>query len=839
MDIREFKNTYNEYSPCAVWDWCAKPTAQEIDARLCEFSNMRIYTVFLRPSKGLVLEYLSGDFFELVRTAARRSEKYNISLWICDENSSASGHGGGEITSVPDYCMRDIVKADEKTILKDDIPLEGGYVLRDMSRVRASHRAPLADITDSFVTQCFTDHVYTSYLRECRRFIGHEIHGFITSINFPSDALLFSPSALKRLGDISPAYCARALTSDDTAFSKKYYRAFSDCIADNFTLSVKEKCAENNLQLCTGVKGADFISRQSQYIKADTVCVEMDSESPDIVEFKLAESICAQFEKPLITRLLSPSYASCSKRYNDAAFFAALGSSRICYDSVAFSLADRRKYEEHTVTLSKHTEKDVSDRVSRFCNICAKTASAAKLLIIYSPENKGIITSLSEKLLQRGIPFHITEEAIFEKYAAVSSDSIRIGIFNYTDIITPDTFTISDVFMGRKLPLDENIFSQLEELTQKDFPEISAESSIYINYRCDENDKYIFVSGRGSDADISVQTNGKALCVADSANGEIYKIPETDGKCVFTLRTGKTALLIYSDTIRADEAPPYAGDIEIIPSNKECDVEFALTAAGENILPLKRVNACFGKKSYRESNIDDLHREFYSLNDNETVKVKYPFIANLEEIGAVKAYIEYADNFDSIELNGKALSGFTTSQKDPRFFGLDITKYLAEGKNTFALEYKKFSNYNADFSSLTPPHFYSFNPTSFEPIFLCGDFDCQDSHLSSCEEYDTDVSLCGMPYYYGALTYNARLPEGDLSNTMLCVYGDFDICRIKVGKRERTFFTNEPMIEVFNLDYGEIAEITIFNTPYNLLRASSRSAKPFGLKAVELHKFSE
>ena len=326
--------------------------------------------------------------------------------------------------------------------------------------------------------------------------------------------------------------------------------------------------------------------------------------------------------------------------------------------------------------------------------------------------------------------------------------------------------------------------------------------------------------------------------MADPSNGEVYKIPQADGKCAFTLRTGKTALLIYSDTIRADEAPPYAGEIEIIPSHKECDLPFALAAADENLLPLKRVNACFGKKSYRESNIDDLHREFYSLNDNETVKVKYPFTVNLKGIGNVTAYIEYADNFDSIELNGKSLSGFTASKKDPRFFGLDITEHLADGKNTFALEYKKFSNYNSDFSSLTPPHFYSFNPTSFEPIYLCGDFDCDGSLLTRIDEYGADVSLTGMPHYYGALTYNATLPDSDLSNTMLYVKGDFDICRIKFGKREQIFFTDSPMIEVFNLDCGEVATITIFNTPYNLLRPASCDSKPFGLKAVELCKFN-
>ena len=118
MDIREFKNTYKEYAPSLIWDWCAKPTAEEIDSKLYEFSQMGISHVYIRPSKGLVLPYLSSDYFELIRTAARRSGKYGIALGICDEDSSASGNGGGEITSVSAYRMRDILKVKKAEIEK-------------------------------------------------------------------------------------------------------------------------------------------------------------------------------------------------------------------------------------------------------------------------------------------------------------------------------------------------------------------------------------------------------------------------------------------------------------------------------------------------------------------------------------------------------------------------------------------------------------------------------------------------------------------------------------------------------------------------------------------------
>jgi hypothetical protein len=56
----------------------------------------------------------------------------------------------------------------------------------------------------------------------------------------------------------------------------------------------------------------------------------------------------------------------------------------------------------------------------------------------------------------------------------------------------------------------------------------------------------------------------------------------------------------------------------------------------------------------------------------------------------------------------------------------------------------------------------------------------------------------------------------------------------KIGKRELTFYSEVPETELFNLDSGTIAEITVFNTPYNLLRTTGEKAKPFGIDKIEI-----
>jgi len=829
MDIREFKNTYKEYAPSLVWDWCAKPTAEEIDVRLMEFADMGISRVYIRPSKGLVLPYLSADYFELIRTAARRGGKYGIKIAICDENSHTSGNGGGEITSVVDYRIRDILKVKKADTEKfDEIISEDGnsaLVLRDMSKVRLSDRAPYADISDRFVTECFIDAVYNKYFRECKRFLGMEIEGFLTNIHFPEGFVPCSKSALKK-AQIS---ISDELLSDGR---KSYTAAFDECISENYTSYLNDECKKNEISLSISVDGDKNFSRQMQYVKADSVSLCVDTENPDFVQIKLAQTVAEQFGKPFFIRLLLPSFAPCSKRYNAASFMSAFGASGIVYDSVAFSLSDRRKYEKHTATISKFSEKAISDRIARQCFVGANTKTDTKVLLVYSPDSDALFNDIAKKLLLTGIPFHMVEEGFFEKLASLGKDFVTIGKNEYTTIITENKMLS---FGGNIIFADFDFTPDI--LIHSDYPILACDKDVFINRRKNENDEYVFVSAPEEDTSVTVEITNKKLFVADSSNGELYRVTTTDGKCHFTVKAGKTAILIYSDELNEDNAPPYTDEIEFTPHMTKCDVPFALASADENILPLKNVNACFGRRSFRENSIDNLHREFYSLNDGESVKVKYPFDADLENIGEVKVFIENADNIEYAELNGHTLDKFEPSAKDPRFMGVDITPYLSSGKNTLALGYKKSNNYNPDFSSFTPSHFYSYNITSFEPVYLCGDFDATEGALIRLDSYENDITKSGMAYYYGPLTYVAKLPDRDLGECVLAILGDFDICRVKIGKRAYTFFSETPMLEIFNLDCGAVAEITIYNTPFNLLRSSKEVAKPFGLEKIEISSF--
>ena len=871
MDIRCFKDAKNEYMPSVIWDWCAKPTPEEIDNKLSSFLKMGISRVYIRPSKGLITGYLSEDYFELIRTAARRSEKHGITLWICDENSSCSGSGGGEITSVHDYRMKDIVKTSKEDTLKTDTVIceeeDCLTVLRDMSQVRGSKRLPLPDITDDFVCQCFFEEVYDKYLRSCKRFIGTEICGISTRISLPENAVLYSKKAFDAFtGDKNELISA--LTQPCASHHKtKYYGEINSLVSSCFTKAALKKCHENNLLLSAVVEGASIISRQDNYCSCDKPSLEVLSEDMKLADIKLLTSACAFSDKEASFRIKAPSFSRAESRFNTALFLSSFGAQEICFESSAFSLSDRRKYEPYTTVFSENAEKEISERISRLCHLSSTTKERADLLVVYpsyaiyashghnSSRLLEEFEALVEKLIKNGVAFHLFEESILTKNAKIT-DGITLGEKSYKKVLLPCTSlfyedTVSlikasgvECFVTEKVPsldlakiIDDELINSISSLPFV----INSSAPLYINRRFDENGEYIFLCPQQGDASISLKKEDGKIFIADFTDGEFYELKlDENGECNFLVESGKTVILLDSENIFADFAPPLAGGIVNTDMKKINSLPFLLTASDENILPLKTVNACFGHKSYRDGNVDELHKAFYSLNDGETVKVKYPFTAKKNGLGDVFIYIENADAMEALSLNGKPLMPLSPSEKDPRFFGVNITDFIADGKNTLALEYKKCNNYTPDYQSRTPSYYAVYSLTSFEPVYLAGDFDCLDGSIFPCnEEYGNDVSVCGMPYYHGPLHYSVKLPEDALSGELLVVEGDFDICTIKVGKRSKTFFSGTPMIELFELDSFSTAEIIIYNTPFNLFRTTPNEPEKFGITDIYMAKLDE
>ncbi len=92
-----------EYSTIPFWVWNDQVTYKKIDDQLMDYKDNGIDQVFIHPRPGLISEYLSEDWFDLVAHAVETAKKLNMKIWLYDENSFPSGFAGGHVpASLPD-----------------------------------------------------------------------------------------------------------------------------------------------------------------------------------------------------------------------------------------------------------------------------------------------------------------------------------------------------------------------------------------------------------------------------------------------------------------------------------------------------------------------------------------------------------------------------------------------------------------------------------------------------------------------------------------------------------------------------------------------------------------
>lgn len=90
-----FANPPAAYRTAPFWVWNGDETRESIDQQLKDFSDEHIGGVFIHPRAGMITEYLSDEFHELVRYAVDRAKELGMEVWLYDENSFPSGFAGG------------------------------------------------------------------------------------------------------------------------------------------------------------------------------------------------------------------------------------------------------------------------------------------------------------------------------------------------------------------------------------------------------------------------------------------------------------------------------------------------------------------------------------------------------------------------------------------------------------------------------------------------------------------------------------------------------------------------------------------------------------------------
>lgn len=86
-----------EFSTLPFFVWNGDVNEAMIDRELQDFSAQGIHGFIIHPRPGLITEYLSDRWFQLIRYTVDRAKKLGMEAWLYDENSYPSGFAGGHV----------------------------------------------------------------------------------------------------------------------------------------------------------------------------------------------------------------------------------------------------------------------------------------------------------------------------------------------------------------------------------------------------------------------------------------------------------------------------------------------------------------------------------------------------------------------------------------------------------------------------------------------------------------------------------------------------------------------------------------------------------------------
>ncbi len=95
--ISVFSDPPSAYRSAPFWVWNKEVSEEDIDRTLRDLKRRGFGGVFLHPRYGLMTEYLSSRWFDLVKYTRDVAKELDMGVWIYDENSYPSGFAGGHV----------------------------------------------------------------------------------------------------------------------------------------------------------------------------------------------------------------------------------------------------------------------------------------------------------------------------------------------------------------------------------------------------------------------------------------------------------------------------------------------------------------------------------------------------------------------------------------------------------------------------------------------------------------------------------------------------------------------------------------------------------------------
>lgn len=319
---KEFFSSFSRpearYRGKPFWSWNGELDKDELLRQIHVLKEMGMGGYFMHSRTGLITEYLSDEWFELINTCADEGYKIGMESWLYDEDRWPSGTVGGEVSKIPEYRMKfiEMQVMDRSDFVWDDTMLAAfavelsmpnftspkrltnitsledcevdtvlKFIITEMNPSSFYNGSTYIDTMNKEATEHFIDLTHEKYKEHCGDRLGKSIKGIFTdephrgpvmsgfSISNENKTYL-SPWTYSLFEDFEKAFGYDLINYLPDLFLRKdgeqlsrvkadYIEILERLFIDNFAKPCKQWCEDNQLILTGHILHEDNLTAQT------------------------------------------------------------------------------------------------------------------------------------------------------------------------------------------------------------------------------------------------------------------------------------------------------------------------------------------------------------------------------------------------------------------------------------------------------------------------------------------------------------------------------------------------------------------------------------------------
>ena len=504
MNIKEFKQPSALYRLAPFWTWNDKLEKKELIRQIDEMADKGWGSYFMHSRVGLITDYLSDEWMEMVSACAEHAKKTGTFAWLYDEDKWPSGFAGGKVALADErYRSRALVLIEKGTETDSDTVLSEAEmngkkysICKRVSQLGSAwmNMASYVDLMNPEAVKKFIEVTHEKYKEACGSHFGKEIPGIFTDepcyllyITYNVPVVPWSeylPGFFEKQNGYKIEEHLTELFLNKGDYKKiryDFYNAATNLFIESYTKQYHDWCAENNLIMTGHYMGEDTLMAQipregatmRHYKYMDWPGVDkLRKHLNELVAVKQLTSVADQLNKE---RALCEAFGCMGNQESFyhrkwvADWLVVLGINFINQHLSLYSVRGEGKRDYPTNFFYQQPWWEEEGNFSNYVGRLSYSATLGKrevnILIIhpigsawaeFTPVDKknGFavidylynkpLDELSRKLMANKLDFHYGDESIIEEHSCVKNGKFIVGSFEYDTVIIPPCSFLSD-----------------------------------------------------------------------------------------------------------------------------------------------------------------------------------------------------------------------------------------------------------------------------------------------------------------------------------------------------------------------------------------------------------